>query len=104
LTPTCLVINVATSCDAFAGVTGTWRFNAARSSLSTPAPQSWVQEIVAGRAGLSVREIITRADGAETDLRVQAALDGSDCPVEASAAIGTMAYTRPAPDTILGNR
>jgi hypothetical protein len=88
-----------TTSDPF---TGTWRFNPARSTLSTPPPQQWVQEIVAGRAGLRVREIITKADGTETNLHVQAAFDGDDCPVEGSAAIETMAYTRPAPDTILG--
>jgi hypothetical protein len=87
-----------TTTDSF---TGTWRFNAARSTLSTPAPQQWTQEVVAGRAGLSVREAFTKVDGTETSLSVQAAFDDSDYPVEGSAAIETMAYTRPHPNTII---
>jgi hypothetical protein len=74
--------------------TGTWRFNAARSTLTTPAPKRWMQEIVAGRAGLSVRESFTTVGGTETTLSVQAAFDGDDYAVEGSGAIETMAYTR----------
>jgi hypothetical protein len=88
-----------TSSDPF---TGTWRFNAALSTLSTPTPKRWTPEIVAGRARLTVRGVITRADGTETNPHVQAAFDGEDCPVEGSAAIETMAYARPGLNTILG--
>lgn len=61
----------------------------------------WTQEIVAGRAGLTVREAFTIADGTETTLSVQAAFDGTDYAVEGSAAIETMAYERPDPNTIV---
>jgi hypothetical protein len=81
--------------------TGMWRFNAARSTLTSPAPQQWTQEIVAGPSELKVDEAFTTADGDETVLTVRAAFDGKGYAVEGSAAVETMAYTRPEPNTIL---
>jgi hypothetical protein len=80
---------------------GTWRFNAARSTLTTPAPQRWIQEIVAGPTELNVTETFTTTGGDETVLTVRAAFDGKGYAVEGSALVETMAYTRPDPNTIL---
>jgi len=56
--------------------TGSWRFNAQRSKLSTPAPQSWVQEIRVSGDEVEVRENIVRLDGSETVRSVRARFDG----------------------------
>jgi hypothetical protein len=52
--------------------------------------------------GTDCAEIITRADGAETNLHLPAAFDGEKFPMEGSGAIETMADARPEPNTILG--
>lgn len=82
--------------------TGRWRFNARLSTLSTPCPQSWVQEVVASLEEVCVREKIVRSDGTETALSVQAGFDGTDYPVEGSPAVDTIAYARTDRHTILG--
>jgi hypothetical protein len=88
---------------------GTWRFSPRLSNLSTPAPQSWIQEISAGLEDISVREQledisvreqIVRTDGTEIVLRVRARFDGADYPVDGSPAVDTIAYTRTNRNTI----
>ena len=68
----------------------------------TPAPQSWIQEISAGPEEVTVREQIVRTDGSEIVLRVQARFDGTDYPVEGSAAVDTIAYIRANQNAITG--
>lgn len=62
--------------------------------MCSPAPHSWIQEISAGTDEVAVREEIVRLDGSELVLRVHAKFDGTDCAVEGSAVVDTMAYTR----------
>jgi hypothetical protein len=49
--------------------TGTWRFSAARSKLSTPLPRSWVQTIVASWDEIVIHENIIRSDGSRAEVR-----------------------------------
>jgi hypothetical protein len=81
---------------------GTWRFNPELSKMCTPAPQSWIQEIIAGPEEVTVREQIVRTDGSESVLRVQARFDGTDYPVEGSPAVDTIAYVRTNQNAISG--
>ena len=74
--------------------TGTWKFNPLRSQLSTPLPQSWVQEIVVARDEIVVHENIVRFNGPRTVVRIWARFDGTDYPVNDSAVADFMAYTR----------
>jgi hypothetical protein len=82
--------------------TGSWRFSAGQSTLSTPAPAIWTQEIKVEDTNLSVLETIVRADGNKTILTIKASFDGADYPVEGSPIFDVIAYERPAIDTILG--
>ena len=81
---------------------GRWRFNPELSNTCTPAPHSWIQEISAGPEEVTVREQIVRTNGTEIVLRVQARFDGTDYPVEGSAAVDTIAYIRADRNAIIG--
>jgi hypothetical protein len=74
--------------------TGAWRFNAKRSKLSTPTPQSWIQEIVVTRDEIVVHENIVRSNGEKSVVRVWARFDGSDYPVSGLPIADFIAYTR----------
>ncbi len=82
---------MAESNDPF---TGTWKFTAQKSKLSTPLPKSWVQEIVATRDEIVVHEDIVRLNGPRTRIRIWARFDGTDYPVNGSPILDTIAYTR----------
>jgi hypothetical protein len=82
--------------------TGTWRFNAQLSRLSTPLPQSWVQQIIATRDEVRVQETIIRPDGSQTLVEVLARFDGKDYPVTGSPAADTIAYERASDNSISG--
>jgi hypothetical protein len=82
--------------------TGTWRFNAKRSKLSTPLPQSWVQQIIVMRDEVWVRETIVRMDGSRTVVEVLARFDGNDYPVAGSPVADTIAYKRVSSNIISG--
>ena len=82
--------------------TGTWRFNAQLSKLSTPAPRSWVQEIIVSPDEVEVHENIVRPDGSQTVVTVLARFDGRECPVSGSNAADTIAYTRVDRNSIIG--
>jgi hypothetical protein len=81
--------------------TGTWRFNPERSTLSTPSPQSWVQEIIATPDEVHVQETIVR-DGPQTVVEVMASFDAADYPVTGSPAADTIAYRRAGSHSISG--
>jgi hypothetical protein len=74
--------------------TGTWIFNSQRSKLSTPPPQSWVQEINASGYELHVKEKITSQDGSRSVVVIQAYFDGGDYAVVGSGLVDTFAYER----------
>jgi hypothetical protein len=74
--------------------TGTWIFNPQRSKLSTPPPQSWVQEISATDDELQVEEKITSQDGSRSVVVIKAHFDGGDYGVAGSALVDTFAYER----------
>jgi len=74
--------------------TGTWKFSALRSKLSTPLPQTWVQKIVATRDEIVVHENIVRSNGAKSLVRIWARFDGSDYPVSGLPIADCMAYKR----------
>jgi hypothetical protein len=82
--------------------TGTWRFNAQLSKLSTPSPRSWVQEIIASPDEVEVHENIVRPDGSQTVVTVLARFDGREYPASGSHAADTIAYTRVDRNSILG--
>jgi hypothetical protein len=73
---------------------GTWKFDAAKSKLSTPLPQIWVQEMVVKGDEVVVRENIVRSNGVRSDVRVWARFDGTDYPVTGFPLADTMAYLR----------
>src|SRR5271167_4342329 len=81
---------------------GKWRFNAELSSMCTPTPHSWVQEISTGPEEVVVREEIVRPNGTEIVRRVKARFDGIDYPVEGSYAVDTIAYRRTDQHSICG--
>jgi hypothetical protein len=74
--------------------TGTWIFNSKRSKLSTPPPQSWVQEISATDVELQVLEKITSQDGSRSSVAIRAHFDGGDYAVVGSVLVDTFAYER----------
>ncbi|MGF7181923.1 hypothetical protein [Tunturiibacter psychrotolerans] len=74
--------------------TGTWIFNPERSTLSTPPPQSWVQEIHATALTVEVEETIASQDGLKSVVTVRARSDGQDYPVIGSAVVDSIAYQR----------
>jgi hypothetical protein len=82
--------------------TGTWRFNPERSTLSTPPPQSWVQQIIATSDEVHVHEIIIRPDGSQTIVEVMASFDGSAYPVTGSPAADSIVYRRVSSNSISG--
>jgi len=82
--------------------TGTWRFNPQRSTLSTPSPQSWVQQIIATRDEVHVHETIIRLDGSQTIVEVMASFGGGEYPVIGSPAADTIAYRRVSGNSISG--
>jgi hypothetical protein len=82
--------------------TGTWRFSAERSTLSTPPPQSWVQQIIVTADEVHVHETIIRMDGSQTVVEVMASFDGSDYPVTGSPAADTIVYRRVSGNSISG--
>src|SRR5260370_31899501 len=82
--------------------TGRWRFNPQRSTLSTPSPQSWVQQIIATRDEVHVHETIIRLDGSQTIVEVMASFDGGEYPVIGSPAADTIAYRRVSGNSISG--
>lgn len=82
--------------------TGTWNFNARRSSLDTPLPRTWIQAIVATPDELVVRETIVRADGSATQVRVWARFDGGDYPVNGLPFVDFIAYQRAGRNRISG--
>ena len=79
-----------TDAGAFAG---RWSFSPERSTLSSPAPSSWVQHISVNDGILRVEEQITRADGPVTVQTVEARIDGNPYPVSGSTVIDAIAYT-----------
>ena len=76
--------------DVFAGV---WRFNPVTSQLSAP-PRSWIQTITVNQDSIEVREDIVRADGSNATVRLRAKFDGREYPVNGSAVVDAIAYTR----------
>lgn len=74
--------------------TGTWKFSAERSNLSTPVPDRWVQEIVTTHDEIVVREYSVWKDGTISMVRVWARFDGSDYPITGLPVADFMAYTR----------
>ena len=82
--------------------TGTWLFTPELSTLSTPAPQSWLQEINVIDNELFVRERTLRTDGTETSQTVRAKFDGTPYPVVGSPIMDFIAYTRTDRNTIAG--
>jgi hypothetical protein len=82
------------SITARAPFTGTWIFASERSTLSTPSPQSWVQEIHATALEVEVEERITNQSGAKSVVTIRARFDGEDYPVIGSAVVDTIAYER----------
>jgi hypothetical protein len=80
--------------------TGTWVFSAARSTLSTPMPRSWVLRISASESDISHREEIVGFDGSEMTVVLHAAFDGKDCAVSGTPLMETIACTRPASHVI----
>ena len=74
--------------------TGTWLFSAERSKLSTPAPASWTQRIIATHDGVDVREEIVQPGGSVSLVTFQARFDGGDYPVAGSPEVDSVAYTR----------
>jgi len=82
--------------------TGTWSFHPERSTLSTPPPQSWVQQIIATGDEVHVQETIIRPDGSQTVVEVMARFDASDYPVTGSPAADTIAYRRVSSHSISG--
>jgi hypothetical protein len=73
---------------------GTWKFNAAKSRLSSPPPVSWIQVIKVSPRAVEVREEVSRANGLTSAWTVTADFDGSECPVVGSELADTIAYTR----------
>jgi hypothetical protein len=73
---------------------GKWRLNAKMSSMCTPTPHSWIQEISSGTEEVVIREEIVRPNGTGIMRRVRARFDGTHYPVEGSMAVDTIAYTR----------
>jgi hypothetical protein len=78
------------SANAFAG---RWSFSAERSTLSSPAPASWVQHITVNDGVLHVEEKIARGDGTLTVQIVEARIDGTPYSVRGSPVIDAIAYT-----------
>jgi hypothetical protein len=74
--------------------TGSWIFNPQRSKLSTPPPQSWVQDISATHYELRVEENITSRDGLRSGVLIEARFDGGDYAVVGSDLADTFAYER----------
>jgi hypothetical protein len=74
--------------------TGTWIFNPKRSKLSTPPPQSWVQEIQATADELQVEERISNQNGSKSVVTIRAHFDGQDYSVVGSPIVDTFAYER----------
>src|SRR5438105_15705509 len=82
--------------------TGTWTFNAQRSKLTTPLPESWVQRIIATGDEVRVQETIVRMDGSRTVVKVLAKFDGREYPVTGSPIADTIAYERVSSNIISG--
>jgi hypothetical protein len=74
--------------------TGTWIFDSQRSKLSTPSPQSWVQEIHATDDEVQVEERITNQSGSKSAVAIRARFDVRDYPVIGSSVVDTIAYER----------
>jgi hypothetical protein len=74
--------------------TGTWIFNSQRSKLSTPPPQSWVQEIHATDYEVQVEERITNQSGSKSVVTIRARFDGQDYSVIGSSVVDMIAYER----------
>lgn len=83
--------------DSFTGI---WRFNSRRSSLSTPPPQRWTQEVDATATDIRIRERISRPDGSQTVVSVDAKFDGNDHPVTGSPIVDAISYVRSDPNRI----
>jgi hypothetical protein len=83
--------------------TGTWKFNAELSQLSTPPPVTWVQQILVTETDIQISEHIERPDGSVIVSSVQAKFDGEDYPVLSSPAVDTIAYTRDSRTAIAGS-
>lgn len=81
---------------------GTWKFNSARSQLTTPSPATWVRSIVATADEIRIREHIVTTDGSETVVLVQAKFDGRQYPVHGSRSIDSITYQRIDANTISG--
>jgi hypothetical protein len=82
--------------------TGTWTFDAERSTLSAFAPKSWTQRITATMEDISVREESVADDGFRTTHSLQARFDGQEYPVHGSPVADTISYTRLDPHNIVG--
>lgn len=82
--------------------TGTWAFDGERSNLSTPSPQSWIQELKVSDAEVSVRERIVATDGSRLSVSVHARCDGAQYPVIGSPVADAISYTRADPHTLVG--
>jgi hypothetical protein len=81
---------------------GFWTFSAPESRLAGPAPREWSQQIDVSGNGVQVVEGIVLADGTTRKVTVDASFDGTDSPISGAPLVDTIAYTRPADDTILG--
>ena len=82
--------------------TGTWKFNARKSTLTDPTPRRWIQTIVATEEQLVVREEIVRANGAASEVKIWARFDGADYPVLGSPLADFIAYERVERNSISG--
>jgi len=74
--------------------TGLWTFRAERSTLTTAAPQSWVQSIEITSVGIRASEEISFAGGRSATVTVEAKFDGREYAVIGSPATDTVSYTR----------
>jgi hypothetical protein len=82
--------------------TGTWVLSDARSTMSTPMPQSWILQIRASESDVSHREEIITSDGSEMTVLLRATFDGEDYAVSGSPLMDTIALTRHGPHVIAG--
>jgi hypothetical protein len=74
--------------------TGTWRFNAERSKLSTPAPRDWIQRIVVSADQVLVQEDIMSASGSQMVVSVHGRFDTKEYAVSGSPLADTISYAR----------
>ena len=75
-------------------LTGTWTFQAAKSTMNPPGVQRWVQHILVIGATIRVQEDVVSSAGKHADVRLAAQFDGKDYPVAGSSLADAIAYQR----------